>query len=348
MLLALSDKGRQKADVEPLIIIDGTMAVCLGLSEGAVNNMRDRFEGAIMGLAVGDALGFPVEFISSDEIRRRYGPHGITDFVPSRFHPPGTYSDDTQMTLAVATALLRSGRETTERVIEAIAEALLAWAQSPENNRAPGSTTMSACRRLAAGHSWRESGITESKGCGSTIRTAPIGLYYHTDRERLLAVAANSSIITHGHCCAIAGSVANALAVSLAFTGETPEALFQAIIDAASEISDEFVNLLRQVPQTLHMAPDGAFDVLGDAWVAEEAIACALYCFLRSPDDYRTTVLTAANASGDSDSIACIAGGISGAYNGLSAIPPKWREEVETAEELLRVADALYEAALKS
>lgn len=92
------------------------------------------------------------------------------------------------------------------------------------------------------------------------------------------------------------------------------------------------------------MAPDGAFDVLGDAWVAEEAIACALYCFLRSPKDYATTVLSAANCSGDSDSVACIAGGISGAYNGLAAVPERWRTRVENADLLLRTGAELWDA----
>jgi ADP-ribosylglycohydrolase len=286
-----------------------------------------------------------VEFIGSAEIRRRYGPQGITDFVPPRSHPLGTYTDDTQMSLATARALVRAGRGDLDEVISAIAEELAAWAESPENDRAPGSTTMSACRGLFAGRSWRESGIPESKGCGSTIRTAPIGLYYHEDRERLREIAGNSSIITHGHPCAMAGAVANALAVSLALSDAEPGEFLPAIIEATEGISGEFAHTMRQVPQVLKMEPDGAFDVLGDAWVAEEAIACALYCFLRTPDDYRRTVLTGANASGDSDSVACLAGGISGAFNGIDAIPEQWRHQVENRDGLLATARSLYQAA---
>ncbi|MBM3476977.1 MAG: hypothetical protein FJX75_27215 [Armatimonadetes bacterium] len=306
--------------------------------------MKERFQGAIVGLAVGDALGFPVEFIGAEEIRRRYGPHGMTDFVPPRSHPLGAYTDDTQMSLGVAAALLRAGAAPDEEVLSTIASELLRWAESPENDRAPGSTTMSACRRLAAGRSWMESGIAESKGCGSAIRTAAIGLYYHRDRGRLIEIAGRSSIITHGHPCAVAGAVANALAVALALGSTPPEHFVPALIEATQDISSEFVAKLRQLPETLSMAPDGAFDVLGDAWVAEEAVACALYCFLRSPTDYAATVLTGANCSGDSDSVGCIAGGISGAYNGLAAIPERWRTCVENAEALLQTGTALWEA----
>ncbi len=307
--------------------------------------MKERFEGALVGLAVGDALGFPVEFIGSAEIRHRYGPKGITGFEPSHTHGPGTYTDDTQMSLAVASALLEAGKGSVEDVMGAMAAALLRWSQSPENNRAPGSTTMSACRRLSAGRPWRESGIPESKGNGSTIRTAPIGLCYHADLPRLVDVARNSSLITHGHPCAVAGAVANAVAVASALNDTPLDRLLSVLIDATEGISRDFADKLRQVPEVLSMAPDGAFDVLGDAWVAEEAMACALYCLLRSPGDYPAAVLAGANASGDSDSIACIVGGIAGAYHGLGAIPDEWRQGVENAAGLVATADALWEAA---
>jgi len=65
--------------------------------------------------------------------------------------------------------------------------------------------------------------------------------------------------------------------------------------------------------------------------VVEEAVARAMYCFSRSPDGYHRTVLTAANAPGDSDSIVCIAGAISDAHNGIGAIPQNWRKNVENA-----------------
>jgi len=309
--------------------------------------MKDRYQGAIVGLAVGDALGFPVEFIGSAEIRHRHGPKGITDFVASHSHPPGTYTDDTQMSLAVAAALVRAGRGSLDEVMAAIATELLKWSTSPENDRAPGSTTMSACRRLAAGRPWRESGIPESKGNGSTIRTAPIGLYYHDDLPTLIEIARHSSLITHGHPSAVAGAIANAVAVASALGDISPDCVLPTIIEATEAISGEFVHKLRQVPEVLALPPDGAFDVLGDAWVAEEAVACALYCFLRSPRDFRTTVLTGANASGDSDSVACIAGGLSGAYNGVSAIREEWRQQVENAAGLGAAAEALWEAAGK-
>ena len=77
---------------------------------------------------------------------------------------------------------------------------------------------------------------------------------------------------------------------------------------------------------------------LGEGWIGEEAVALALYCFLKFPDDYIKTVLRGANTNGDSDSVACIAGGISGAYLGIAAIPYKWIQHIEKAKYLEELA----------
>ena len=82
---------------------------------------------------------------------------------------------------------------------------------------------------------------------------------------------------------------------------------------------------------------------IGSAWNGDEAAAMALYCFLRNPEDYKKTVLMATNIDGDSDSVASIAGQISGAYNGISAIPQQWQEQVEKPDYTISVAQSLLE-----
>ena len=306
--------------------------------------MQEKYLGTLFGLAIGDALGFPTEFLRADEIRGQYAPQGVTQFESSGHHPPGTYSDDTQMTLALAQALLRAGDQDLETLMTVVGEEFVGWANSPDNNRAPGATCMTGCRRFAQGVHWRQSGIPNSKGCGSAMRTAPVGLRYPGDLERIVEVGTAASQITHGHPCALAGSVATAYLVSLALERTPPEEKFVRLCEVTAPISAAFVEKLREVPDVLNCEPYDAFAVLGEGWIAEEAVAGALYCFWRSPDDYRDTVLTGANTNGDSDSIACIAGAISGAYNGISAIPSRWREEVEKADLLEDVARRLCAA----
>ena len=175
------------------------------------------------------------------------------------------------------------------------------------------------------------------------MRSAPIGLVFYDNYEKLKKLAIASSLATHGHPCALAGSVATAYLVALAVKDTAPEKYVDMLCDFTEGISEEFVAKIRQVPDCLEMGSRKAFGILGDAWVAEEAVACALYCFLKSPQDYGKTVLTGANSNGDSDSIACIAGAISGAYNGIQAIPDTWINRVEKSKLLQATAGRLFE-----
>ncbi|MCB9849656.1 MAG: ADP-ribosylglycohydrolase family protein [Phycisphaerales bacterium] len=300
-----------------------------------------KYEGAMLGLAIGDALGFPVEFLSLKSIRSRFGSEGITDLHPFARYPAGTFTDDTQMSLALARAILKKGNAAEHEFLTEVAREFVTWSRSPENTRAPGNTCMAACSELAADCSWRAPGNNNSKGCGTAMRSAPIGLAWHGDDDRIIRLASRTSELTHGHPCATAGSVAMALLTSWALDGMEPRDMYDRLVVATAPISRTFAAKLRQVPNVLDDAPASAYEELGDAWIAEEAVACALYAFWRTPSDYRQTVIAAANMDGDSDSAACIAGAISGAYNGITAIPEAWTQAVEDSTGLLTVAHAL-------
>ena len=133
----------------------------------------------------------------------------------------------------------------------------------------------------------------------------------------------------------------------MALQRRPPEEMYAALVEECAPRSSDFAACLGRLPGLLEAEPAVALSQagLGEAWVAEEAVASALYCFSRSPGDYVRTVLTAVNTDGDSDSIGCIAGSISGAYNGAAAIPAAWRAEVEDAEVLQALARRLWEAA---
>lgn len=111
--------------------------------------------------------------------------------------------------------------------------------------------------------------------------------------------------------------------------------------------SPDFKACLEKLPKFLWTEPAEALSRrgLGEGWVAEEAVASALYCFWRSPLHFERTVVTAATTDGDSDSIACIAGGISGAFCGLGAIPAVWQTNIENSAYLKDVASRLWAAA---
>lgn len=308
---------------------------------------HEHFAGSIIGLAIGDALGRPTEFVGTlADLRAQFGPDGLTDFLPDA-HPAGTYTDDTQMTLAVAKALIHAGHKSLDELMSFMAAEFIVWCNSPDNDRAPGNTCLIGCRNMERGVPWRTAGVPGSKGCGSAMRTAPIGLYYYDDEKKLIEVSHASSLATHGHPTALAAAAATALLTAWALHGDDPSHYPARLAKSMRNMEGaEVAQLVELIPSLLDRNPDDVLreGVLGTAWTGESAVASALYCFCRSPRDFRSTVLTGANTVGDSDSIACIAGAISGAFNGLNAIPEKWRREVESGAMLHKVANELFEA----
>ena len=325
--------------------------------------MKDKFRGCILGLACGDALGMPTEFRKLDAILQAFGPDGIQD-LPE----PALFTDDTQMAIAVAEALCAGGNDPLPSLAQAMAREFIDWMDSPENNRSPGIACMRGCARLKGGVSWQESGLRESKGCGANMRVAPVGLRYWDDPARLQPAARMSAMLTHAHPTALAAAEATALCVAWAVQGQSPETYLDQLDGHSGNTEwdealgfpwgentdpsqamrsgwEELVAVLRRVPPTLQTRPADYCEHIGQAWVAEEALGCALYCVCAWPEDYVAAVRLGANSNGDSDSIACIAGAISGAYLGESAIPEDWRGRIEKAPYLAGLADRLLDAA---
>jgi ADP-ribosylglycohydrolase len=293
--------------------------------------------GMIYGLALGDALGAPVEFWDLKGIQERYGLTGIQE-LPE----PALFTDDTQMTLAVAEALIASGEQDLGAIMAVLSEKFIAWLRSPENDRSPGGACLYGARQLEAGIPWWKSGKPNSKGCGAAMRVAPIGYLYQHDLHKLRRVAAASALITHHHPTAQLGAVAAAFLVKLALDHVPPEDMLPALELETHNQAQDFDLALERLEQALEMAsPEAALAHIGEGWVVEEAVMMAFYCFLHSPDDFLATIRLGANTTGDSDSIACIAGGISGAYLGIRALPPAWISRLEKSAYLQDVAQRL-------
>ena len=151
-------------------------------------------KGLIFGLAIGDALGYPTEFMSLSQIKKRFGESGIAD-LPD----PPLYTDDTQMSIAIAEALVSVVDQDVDSIMEAVRDEFIKWRRSPENNRAPGNTCLEGIRNMEHGVDWAESGVADSKGCGSAMRVAPIGYLYQHNPEKLRDVARATGICTHGY-----------------------------------------------------------------------------------------------------------------------------------------------------
>ena len=154
-------------------------------------------------------------------------------------------------------------------------------------------------------------------------------------------------ISTHGNPAGDAAYIGAAYLIKLALDGTSPDKMIPELLDFTSGISDEFDEAILKVKECLNWEDEEkALDHLGEGWIGEEAVALAMYCFLRYPNDYRKVVLRGANTNGDSDSIACIAGSISGAFLGIKAIPQEWIKEIEKTEYLDELAKRLSEKKL--
>lgn len=290
----------------------------------------NKAKGMIYGLAIGDALGRLTEFMTLSEIKSTYGQAGIED-LPDR----PLFTDDTQMSIAMAEALISAGDREIEAIMGAVKDEFIKWYHSPENNRSPGNTCLAGVSNLERGSHWTESGIAESKGCGSAMWAAAIGYVYQNEPEKLRKVAHAAGICTHGHPTADAACIGAAYLVKLALDDVPVYKMITELISFTSGISDEWEEAILKVEKCLDWEDEEtALGYLGEGWVGEEAVALALYCFLKYPGSYKKVVIRGANTDGDSDSIACIAGSISGAYLGIEAIPEDWVKRIEKSEYL--------------
>jgi ADP-ribosylglycohydrolase len=163
----------------------------------------------------------------------------------------------------------------------------------------------------------------------------------------VISIAYHAGGCTHGDQGAIEAGIAAAIAVNLAANTEVqplkPMEIYERTIGYLT--NQPLIQKLRQVEEVLSMPNhEEAMNLLGEGWIGIEAIALAFYCFLKNPTDYAKTILMGANTNGDSDSIACIAGAISGTYNGTDSIPVEWLDRLENRSLLRQTAIDLNQA----
>ncbi len=303
--------------------------------------MKSKFKGVMLGLAVGDALGAPVEFMDIHEICHKYGPEGIKGYA----EVPARYTDDTQMSLATAWGLLDSseGPENYEQVNSSVYERYQEWyktqATEPSKRRAPGGTCLNALSVGIAGSVVRP--INDSKGCGGVMRVAPAGLFYPPGRA--FTAGLDFAAMTHTHPTGYLPAGYLAELISNLVRGEDLRSAMRlahgCMVFYDREGSRETANILLQAVNL----PRGHIGALGQGWVAEEALAIALYAVLQEPEDFLRAVLMAVNITGDSDSTGSIAGAIAGAIHRDTGIPLDLITGLEDNRDICRTAEELYE-----
>ena len=347
-----------------------------------MNTLQDRIRGSLIGGAIGDALGYPVEFIYSfEKIQARYGERGITR-LDTRQHwldeaeqtGKAVVSDDTQMTLFTANGLLNAKRMGIPGTA-GIATAYIEWwltqvgrwsnkykdcwiARVAELNkrRAPGNTCMTALGDIYRG----KDPENNSKGCGGVMRVAPIPLYAAVNDRMSIdeadRLAGDAARITHQHPlgfipAALMAHVIYRLALDDAPTAQSLQMYVDEGMKAIADIYPQHHSDLEYMGKLCDMAitfagnnrPDVEnVEALGGGWTAEETLAIALYCALKHFDSFEDAMIAAVNHGGDSDSTGAVTGNILGAAIGYDTIPQHFKDDVELHDLILHMADDLY------
>jgi ADP-ribosylglycohydrolase len=333
----------------------------------------EHFRGCLVGGAVGDTLGAPVEFLSIDDIRRKYGPAGITDYAVASGRR-GAITDDTQMTLFTAEGALRATARWNHKGIchppGVLHHAYIRWlhtqgerSRSPfsqdkkdgwlvgvqglHSRRAPGKTCLSALRGEQMGT--MEQPLNHSKGCGGVMRVAPIGLVAE-DSQAAFALGCEAAAITHGHPSGYYSAGCLAAIVRQLRAGQSLataiEGTLQLLVTVENKGHEECAEAIRHAVTLWHdhgarSSPE-AIERLGGGWVGEEALAISLYCALHADDDFARGVLLAVNHSGDSDSTGAITGNLLGLMLGIEAIPSRWLSDLELRAEIETIGRDLH------
>lgn len=335
----------------------------------------EHFKGCMIGGAIGDALGAPIEFMSMDQIRSKFGYQGLTDYSKA-YGRNGAITDDTQMTLFTAEGLIlskvRQEYQNSGGTVSSVYHALLRWLYTQETNlqgslikshgtcsivdgiltghkelfslRAPGNSCLSALKSGKMGT--MENPVNDSKGCGGVMRMAPVGLAF-LDAEKAFQIGCECAAITHGHPTGYLAAGTLASIVSMIISGESLlDAINESIkILKAEKNNKETLNAIFKAVEMANQSPaqHDAIKDIGAGWVAEEALGISIYSALSAGDDFKKGVLLSVNHSGDSDSTGSITGNILGALYGFDFIPENWIKNLELKDLVEEIAGDLFD-----
>ena len=320
----------------------------------------DKFQGCLLGVAIGDTLGHPFEGVLRQEIHSNF--EDFEEFINTNRKLFTTYTDDTQLTIHTAKALIQGNGFNIDNFIREY----VSWLEDPPIG--PGYGCISSIQKLKYGIPWDQA-TSNSGGNGTVMRIAPIGLFYCKNLKDLKSSAIKSSIITHSHPAASAGAIIIARAIAFLIdknpeTGFSIDEFFKVIISSISgsqeEIWEEFIKILDKLRSNLDIPIEAGLikfsqvgvkspyfieQYLGQAFVHPYTIStviCSIFIFLKRLSSFQDCIFELATAGGDSDTIGAIGGSLAGVYFGYNNIPIELTKMVKGYKKILKLSEELY------
>jgi ADP-ribosyl-[dinitrogen reductase] hydrolase len=295
--------------------------------------LRDRFRGALIGLAVGDALGAPLEFQPA-----RSPDNYVVDMVGGGWLrlAPGEWTDDTQLTLATVESLLQ------RRVFDPddIARRFVTWYES--NPPDVGNHTRRVLEAIRRTVPWEQASAEAQRYApdnapnGSLMRCAPLALFFYRNPDYVAGLSQVLSRITHAHPdCENACAYLN-VAISFLLNGESRDAALAAASGSCTDASEELRERIERAMQPHN-------ETVPTGWVLD-TLEVAIWAFMHT-SNFESALLVAVNRGSDADTVGAITGALAGACYGLSGIPDRWLQPLQERERLIEYADRLLELA---
>jgi len=325
-------------------------------------DLEDKFIGTILGTAIGDTLGHPFEGRIKEQIDRYFD--DFDEFIEKNRNIFANFTDDTQLTIHTAKAIIRAGGSIEESTL---VDEFIKWLDDPPIGSGFG--CLSSIQKLSHGIHWKEA-ASDSGGNGTAMRISPVGLFYSKDIEQLKKAASLNSKITHNHPAAEAGARVVAAAISFLLEkdpneGFSVDEFFQALIyvisDKKDPIWEEFTEILKDLQTNLDLSYIEGVKKYAQIGVKPpfyikrlenkcfvhpytiSTVVCALFIFLKNLDSFQNCIYKLPTAGGDTDTCGAIGGSIAGAYFGFNKIPTKLITLVKDSNELIQLSKELFE-----
>ncbi|AEH06583.1 ADP-ribosylglycohydrolase family protein [Methanothermococcus okinawensis] len=324
----------------------------MGINPVKYGIYKNKVLGCVLGTAIGDALGMPAEGMTKNEIISNYG--RIEEYLPPKNHfknilNAGDYTDDTEQTICLIRSITKEGFDKNLFVKE-----LIKWYKN--NPIGIGPTSKKAIEKLINGD---YSGI-DSKTCGAAMRISPLGIFYYDNPKMLKEAIIEASKITHNNSEAIAGALTvgflvswclnnssynnnininNSSESSKTFLYNHPKNFISELVKFIRDISEVFAEKILLIKKIRTL--DEGYELFGTGMDAIECVPSAILTFYLT-DDFKTGMINAINAGGDTDSLGSIYGAIAGTYYGINHIPEKWVMNINNRHYLTELGNYLF------